>query len=203
MFLENEANTLCGTRYAHQKGRTDYRYGKQSGFIYAGGQRVPIQKPRVILRHMILGVSTRKYDQVIDHATERLSIKKSAISDAFKTMTKKKLREFGERRLEHEDMRVVFLDGTPVSGEMMLAALGINSSGKKMVLEVRQGNTENTEVVEDLLKDMKNRGLNSQHGLLFVVDGGKALSNICQIKKSDARKSEKRFGKLDESKEVA
>ncbi len=63
------------------------------------------------------------YTKDIQSAAERLSIKKSAISDAFKTMTKKKLRGFGERRLEHEDMLVVFLDGTPVSGEMMLAVM--------------------------------------------------------------------------------
>ncbi|GEM_PF-3763548 len=55
---------------------------------------------------MFLGVSTRKYDQVIEHAAERLSIKKSAISDAFKAMTKK---NSGNSENEDWSMRICLL----------------------------------------------------------------------------------------------
>jgi len=200
-FIENEVKTLCGGRYDHQDGRKRYRYGKQAGYVYAGGQRVPVDKPRVrttdgeevnlrtykamqdpsrfhesALRQMLQGVSSRRYDRAIEHAAERLSVKKSSISAAFRALTRKNLQKFAERRLEHEEIVAVFMDGISFGGEMMIGALGVNIRGKKLVLGTRQGNTENTPVVDDLLKDLKNRGLNDRGGLLFLVDGGKALT---------------------------
>jgi transposase-like protein len=201
LFLEEEVNGLCGNRYGHQDGRNRYRYGKQAGYIYAGGQRVPVVKPRVrttegeevrlktyqamqnpeafnesALRYMLQGVSSRRYDRVIEHAAERLSVKKSSISAAFKAMSRRQMQKFAERRFEHEEIVVVLLDGISFGGEMMIGALGINIRGKKLVLGTRQGNTENAQVVADLLLDLKDRGLSAREGLLFVVDGGKALS---------------------------
>ena len=204
-FLENEVNALCGNRYTHQDGRTRHRYGKQAGYIYAGGQRVPVVKPRVrttdgeevslktyktmqnpepfnesALRHMLQGVSSRRYDRVIEHAAERLSVKKSSISAAFRAMSRKNMQKFAERRFEHEEIVAVLLDGISFGGEMMIGALGLDIRGKKLVLGTRQGNTENTQVVDDLLLDLKDRGLSAREGLLFIVDGGKALSKSIQ-----------------------
>lgn len=201
MFLEGEVNNLCGDSYKHSDDRKYTRYGKQNGYMYAGGQRVPIDKPRVrgidgkeaklktyevmqdptrfhesVLRHMLYGVSTRNYDRVIDHAAERLTIKKSSISESFRATTRKNLQQFMGRSLADESWPVVLLDGTPMGGEMMIVSAGINNEGKKVVLGTRQGDTENAEVVKDLLVDMKNRGLSASEGILFVIDGSKALA---------------------------
>ena len=201
MFLEHEVDKLCGGYYKHSDDRRYSRYGSQKGYMYAGGQRVPIAKPRVqsidgkevalktykvmqdptrfhesVLRHMLHGVSTRNYDRVIDHAAERLSVQKSSISASFRATTRKNLQQFTQRSLAQESWPVILVDGTPIDGEMMIVAVGINGEGKKVVLGTRQGDTENTQVAKDLLLDLKNRGLDARLGILFIIDGSKALS---------------------------
>src|SRR6185369_16096873 len=54
-------------------------------------------------------------------------------------------------------------------------ALGIKQNGQKMILGIRQGATENTTVVGELLGDLVNRGLDFSEPRLYILDGGKAL----------------------------
>jgi transposase-like protein len=56
-----------------------------------------------------------------------------------------------------------------------VVALGIEISGRKHVLGLWQGATENTTVVKELLEDLVARGLNPDRRYLFVIDGAKAL----------------------------
>jgi len=56
----------------------------------------------------------------------------------------------------------------------MVAALGIAEDGRKMILGIRQGATENATVVGELLGDLLDRGLNFSLPRLYVLDGGKA-----------------------------
>ena len=46
-ILENEVTRLCGTRYQRQPGRSHTRYGHQRGEVMIGGQKLPIERPRV------------------------------------------------------------------------------------------------------------------------------------------------------------
>ena len=57
----------------------------------------------------------------------------------------------------------------------MLIALGVDSQGKKHVLGLRQGSTENAAVTPTLLSDLVERGLPVHRRVLFVIDGAKAL----------------------------
>jgi transposase-like protein len=54
-------------------------------------------------------------------------------------------------------------------------ALGIALDGKKVVLGVREGASENAELVKDLLHSIQERGLVLAKRALFVLDGSKAL----------------------------
>jgi len=54
-------------------------------------------------------------------------------------------------------------------------ALGIGCDGRKTVLGLREGATENTTVVGALLNDLLERGLDFSTPRLYVLDGGKAL----------------------------
>jgi transposase-like protein len=56
-----------------------------------------------------------------------------------------------------------------------MAALGVDTQGYKHVLGLREGASENAQVVKDLLADLVERGLNPQRRRLFVIDGSKAL----------------------------
>jgi transposase-like protein len=55
----------------------------------------------------------------------------------------------------------ILIDGIHLGKQVLVVALGIESSGKKQVLGLWQGATE--------------RGLHSERRYLFVIDGAKAL----------------------------
>ena len=59
---------------------------------------------------------------------------------------------------------------------MLLAAVGIDGGGVKHPLGVLEGATENTAVVQALLDNLIERGLDPAVCRLFVVDGAKALT---------------------------
>jgi putative transposase len=56
-----------------------------------------------------------------------------------------------------------------------VAALGISQDGRKTILGIRQGATENATVVGELWGHLVNRGLDFAPPRLHVLDGGKAL----------------------------
>ena len=58
----------------------------------------------------------------------------------------------------------------------MIAAIGVGNDGKKTVLGLREGATENATVVRELLEDLAGRGLDFTTPKLYVLDGAKALS---------------------------
>ena len=58
----------------------------------------------------------------------------------------------------------------------MIAAIGVAHNGKETVLGLREGATENTTVVRELLEDPARRGLDFSAPRLYVLDGAKALS---------------------------
>lgn len=58
---------------------------------------------------------------------------------------------------------------------MLVTALRIDSTGKKQVLGVREGSTENEEICAELLRSLVERGLGIERARLFVVDGGKGI----------------------------
>jgi putative transposase len=58
---------------------------------------------------------------------------------------------------------------------VVLAVVGVDERGAKQVLGLGEGATENTAAVRTLLADLIERGLDSEHWLLVVFDGAKAL----------------------------
>jgi hypothetical protein len=57
----------------------------------------------------------------------------------------------------------------------MIVALGITTEGVKIPLGLWEGSTENATVATALLSDLVERGLDPEQGMLFVIDGSKAL----------------------------
>ena len=58
----------------------------------------------------------------------------------------------------------------------MVVALGIGEDGRKTILGIRQGATENATVTGELLSELVERGLDFSQPRLYILDGGKALS---------------------------
>jgi transposase-like protein len=73
------------------------------------------------------------------------------------------------------DLPVVMIDGIHFPDRVLLVALGIDTEGNKHVLGLREGSTEAAGVVQALLSELIERGLDTQRMRLWVIDGGKAL----------------------------
>jgi hypothetical protein len=83
--------------------------------------------------------------------------------------------ELISRQLADLRLAVMMLDGLELKGRMMIVALGITTEGVKIPLGLWEGSTENATVATALLSDLVERGLDPEQGMLFVLDGIKAL----------------------------
>src|SRR5207302_5467426 len=72
---------------------------------------------------------------------------------------------------------VVQIDGIHISEDLVLvAAIGIDGEGVKHPLGLVEGATENAAVVQALIDNLVERGLDPALPRLFIIDGSKALS---------------------------
>jgi putative transposase len=135
---------------------------------------------RVVLERMLAGVSTRRYRRTQEPVgteveTKARSTSKSAVSRTFVERTREALSELMSRQLGDLRLAVMMLDGLELKGRMMIVALGITTEGVKIPLGLWEGSTENATVATALLSDLVERGLDPEQGMLFVLDGSKAL----------------------------
>lgn len=201
--LEAERTVLCGPRYAHQAQREAVRTGRVPSSLALGGRRVKVERPRArstaghelslpswrawstrdplnerAFEQMVLGVSTRRYARSLEplpHEAAVHGIGKSAVSERFVAGTKRKLDELMRRDLSGLGLAALMIDGVRFAEHVILAAIGIDQHGRKHVLGLREGATENAAAVRALLADLIERGLDGDHCLLVVIDGAKAL----------------------------
>src|SRR5438067_3429570 len=200
LLMQEGVRELAGERSKRQPERTASRWGSEQGYCVVMGQKVPIQRPRVrtvedkevrlgsyemfhrgepltetVWEKLMLGLSTRKYGQAVRQFTEAYGLEKSAVSEHFIEASRAKLKDMMESRLDKTRLCALLIDATPFEGQQMVAALGIGQDGRKTILGIRQGATENATVVGELLGDLMNRGLDFSTPRLYVLDGGKAL----------------------------
>lgn len=107
----------------------------------------------------MLGLSTRRHGQAAREFAEAYGLEKRAISEHFIESSRAKLKDMLERRLDKLKLCVLLIDATPFASRQMVVALGISQDGKKTILGIRQGASENATVVGGLLGDLVNRGL--------------------------------------------
>lgn len=122
------------------------------------------------------GLSTRNYGPTVRRFAEAYGIEKSAVSEHFIEASRRKLRELLERDLSRLELCAVMLVGISFDGERFVVALGIGQDGRKTVLGLRQGASENAAVADELCADLERRGLDFQQARLYVLDGAKALA---------------------------
>jgi len=201
LLMQEEVRELVGERSQRQAERKAHRWGSERGYCVVMGQKVPVERPRVrstddqevrlgsyamfhrgepltetVWEKLMLGLSTRKYGQAVREFTEAYGLEKSAVSEHFIEASRAKLQEMMERRLDKTRLCALLIDATPFAGQQLVVAMGISQDGRKMILGLRQGATENATVVGELLGDLVNRGLNFSEPRLYILDGGKALT---------------------------
>jgi putative transposase len=201
LMMQAEVEDRVGKRSQQQEHRTANRWGSERGYCVVMGQKVAMQRPRVrtvddqevrlgsyemfhrgepltetVWEKLLLGLSTRKYGEAVRQFREAYGLEKSAISDHFIEASREKLKQMMERRLDRTRLCALLIDATPFQGQQLVVALGINEDGRKTILGIRQGATENATVVGELLGDLVERGLDFSEPRLYVLDGGKALT---------------------------
>jgi putative transposase len=202
--LEEERTQVVGPKYARMPGRTAVRVGTTRGELVMGGRRVQVQRPRArtldgeeihlpswtafaaedpldarAVNQMLVGVTTRRYARSLEPLAAPLperGTSKSAVSRRFVAATQKQMDAWLGRDLSQLDLAALMIDGIVIAEHVMLVALGIDSDGKKHVLGVREGATENAVACTALLTDLRDRGLRTDRAVLVVIDGGKALA---------------------------
>jgi transposase-like protein len=198
-LLDFEIETLCGKVRERSPGRKYVRFGRQtSGHLVVGDQKVSFRKPRIrtkdgkneveltmynrfkngmredVFKKMLYGVSTRNYELAINALEDGYGIERSSVSRRFVAETTTVLKQLSERPIDRY-YPVVYIDGFPIGGEMMIVALGIGVTAQKQLISMRQGKTENAEVVKSMFDELENRGFLAELPRLFVIDGSKAL----------------------------
>jgi transposase-like protein len=207
-MMEEDRDDLCGPRWKRDPDRRAGRAGTTKSEVTLGGRRIPIKRPRVrsnegeevelpsfafaadrdpLDRHTLnavaCGISSRKYARSLDPLPEEIedrSTSKSSVSRRYVAMTTKQMTSWLTTPLGDRHFPIIMVDGIHMGDHLVLIALGIDFEGKKQVLGLREGDTENGQVVRSLLRDLLDRGLEQERARLFVIDGAKALTSAIQ-----------------------
>ncbi len=150
------------------------RHGHEDGEVTLGGRRVEVQRPRVRSADGDAEVALQTYEHFADRDPGAVDVE-GRRSRARLWSTREALGEVMGRRLSDLRLAVMMLDGLELKGRMMIVALGITTEGVKIPVGLWEGSTENATVATALLSDLVERGLGPEQGMLFVIDGSKAL----------------------------
>jgi putative transposase len=134
---------------------------------------------------MLINVSTRKLRRAVRLPEGDLPViagdgtSKSAASRRFVALSAERLAEWMASDLSKLDLLVIQIDGLHIGNDLVLiAALGIDGEGHKHPLALVEGATENAAVVQALIDNLIERGLDPTVCRLFIIDGAKALSRV-------------------------
>lgn len=201
-ILEGSAIELAGARSPGKRSGEIRWHGHQDSVVHLQERKLRVSKPR--LRHkskgevevpayaalrtrprmarrmmqiMIDGVSTRRYQNVIPEMAESMGVSKSAVSRANIEAGEKLLKELAERRFDELEILIIYIDAIVLGDYHILGAIGVDTTGAKHVLGLREGSSENSVVATELLNDLVARGIKPDRHRLFVIDGAKALRN--------------------------
>src|SRR5471030_1049036 len=134
---------------------------------------------------MLINVSTRRFGRAVRlpegdvPAPSGSGVSKSAASRRFVALSAERMKQWMAADLSKLDLLVVQIDGIHMTGDLVLvAAIGIDGEGVKHPLGLVEGATENAAVVQALIDNLVERGLDPKVCRLFIVDGAKALTKV-------------------------
>src|SRR5207342_2509295 len=188
-------------RLGHRWGRTAGKIGFHAGKVAMerprvrglDGKELPLPSweqaveedwlGRWAMNLMLINVSTRKFRRAVRlpegdiPAPTGAGVSKSAASRPFVALSAARMKEWMGADLSGLDIMVVQIDGIHISEHLVLvAALGIDTEGFKHPLGLMEGATEHSAVVQALIDDLIERGLDPAVPRLFIIDGSKALA---------------------------
>src|ERR1700694_3866190 len=178
-------------------------HGTQPGRVYLKERKLRVNKPRLrkkvrgankevavpayeamqqdtvtserMLEILLNGVSTRRYSRVIPEMANTVGVSRSTVSRESIEASEAALQQLLERRFDDVELLIIYIDGMHFGDQCVLAAVGVDIQGRKHVLGLREGATENAEAAKDLLQHLVEHGVDPTHRRLFIIDGSKAL----------------------------
>ncbi len=176
--MEVEVKHLVGERNRADPNRSCSRWGSEPGCSVVAGQKVHLHRPRVrdhknrevplgsyelfqrsslmeesVWKKMMHGLTTRRYSEVVKEFVESYGIEKSTISRHFIQASRRELEKLSQRSLKDRKLCAILIDGTCFDDQQLIVALGVQWSGQKLVLGLRQGATENATVVKQMFAE--------------------------------------------------
>jgi transposase-like protein len=200
--MQAEVAQLAGARYSRTGGQPNcVRWGRQPGSIFLADQKLPVPVQRVrdrvrrqelplqsyqqlqtprhadagLFRKVLAGLSCRDDAASAEAVPAAFGLSASSVSRRFIRASATQLQAFQERRLDDYDLVALLLDGKTFAADRMVIALGITLTGEKVLLGFVQTATENARVCAAFLRELVDRGLRVDAGLLCVVDGAQGL----------------------------
>jgi transposase-like protein len=199
--LQLSAAGVAGERHQGRKGGDIGWHGSQEGKVSLSDRKLRVKKPRLrrkgrgagreveipayeamnyglgsrLLEILMHNVSTRNYRRVIPEMAESVGISKSSVSRQFIEASAQELERLAARRFDQVELLIIYLDGLVFGDHHAICAVGVDSQGRKHVLGMAQGASENAASVTSLLEDLVERGVDPKRRYLFVIDGSKAL----------------------------
>src|SRR5438445_6942955 len=132
-------------------------------------------KKQRMLEILLNGVSTRRYKRVIPEMADTVGVSRSTVSRDTIEASAAALKQLLERRFDDVELLIIYIDGMHFGEQCVLAAVGVDIEGRKHVLALREGATENAAAAKDLLQHLVEHGIDPTRRRLFVIDGSKAL----------------------------
>lgn len=206
-LLRQEVRMLAGGWYQRDRSLPGYvRWGWQKSSVYLADQKIPLRVPRVrdhlnnkeihlksleqlqtprsvdegLFLKILKGLSCRDYQACAEAAPRAFGLSASTVSRRYIRASAKKLREFCSRRLEAYDFVVLILDGKRFAEDGMVLCVGITLQGQKIILGFIQTATENEKACSDFLRELVDRGLRVENGILMIIDGSKGLKKAIE-----------------------
>ncbi len=199
-LMEDEVEKLAGKKFSHKSDHQCHRGGTDQTRIVVGGEKVSVTRPRVrnekgevelstlsrlqdqdifdeeIKDRMVLGVSSRNYEPVVKTWSKKLSISKSNVSRAFIKASRRDLEKINTQDLSPFEFIALMIDGVEIAERSLIVILGVTHDCQKIPLGIREGDTENSTVIKDLLTSIRDRNFKMHTDrILAVTDGAKAI----------------------------
>lgn len=194
------ADEVAGPRTPGQVSGDIRHHGTQPGCVQLADRKLRVKRPRLrhktegevkipayealredrgIGQHMLgallRGVSTREYQEVLPRMAATAGVSRSAISRQAIEASIEQLQQLAERRWEQVEILAIYIDGQRFGDHHVISAVGVDAEGRKHILGIELGATENAPAVKRLLVRLRDRGLAAGRRYLFVIDGAKAL----------------------------
>jgi transposase-like protein len=199
LILALSAEQVAGPHTPGKASGEIRHYGSQRGRVQLADRKVRVKRPRLrhktegevpipaydalrkyqalsqyMLSALMRGISTREYHEVLPKMAETVGAR-SAVSRQAMEASVEQLKQLQQRRWDQVEILVIYIDGQRFAEHHILSAVGVDIEGRKHVLGIASGATENAAAVKQLLTGLRERGLPTDRKYLFIIDGAKAL----------------------------